>query len=446
MKKRFLLLLLVLLLAACQPLGTPLPSITPLPTPTELPSATPQPTATFLPTSQPTATATPQPTATPAISGPLAAAFNDCALLPALASCGGKLPLSGRLALSDSANKRLVVVDFKSGAAWQVPAAAAPAGLSFSPSGKLLASFPPGNSAQPYLIYDSSSGKEVQQITPQGSDAWTPQDSFEGAGFRTVWSAAGDLAWIDFNTALAHIRFAAQPDKEVTWPVGPGPSDQIPQAVTWVPGSDLLLFEQHYAANSMWVSGGALYTLNVKTGEVQDLKANMLLDFKFQWHPAEKGVMVFGDSSNSSMMGGQALAVLNVLTGQISHPIADPNVSISAPAWLQDGKTILFSAFMPGNTAQVGDPFALPAIYTINRDGSGAHTVTKPSQNERDSHLQFLPDGQHFLYFRSDTQKGTFTLRLAAVDSSLDEAVTGSLPPQQCAFVCFSDAVVVYQP
>jgi Tol biopolymer transport system component len=379
-----------------------------------------------------------------------AAAFTDCALLPALPSCSGKLPLTGRLALNDAAGKRLVVVDFKSGAAWQVPwqapALQGPSGLSFSPSGKLLANFPPGNSGQPYLIYDSASGKQVNQLTPQGIDAWTPQDSFQGAPFRTVYSATGDQAYIDFKTAIAHVRLATSPDKDVTWSVVNGPNDRIPQAVAWVPGNDLLLFEQHYASNSMWVNGGALFTLNIKTGEVKDLKAGMLLNFQFQWHPTEPGMLVFGDSSNSPVMGGQQLAVLNVLTGQLTHLIADPNVLITASGWLPDGKTILFAASMPADSASAGGPFALPAIYVINPDGSGLRRVTNPPQAVRDDQPQMLPDGQHFLYFHADTQKQTFTVRLAALDGSLDQAVTGSLPAPQCTVTCAWDAVVVYKP
>jgi hypothetical protein len=369
----------------------------------------------------------------------------------ALASCGGKLPLAGELALSDPAGKRLVGVDFKTGAAWQVPwhdPLAGPSGLSFSLSGKLLAALPPGNSGdQPYAIFDASSGGQVQQAIPQGVLEWTPQDSFAGVPFRTAWSAGGDQAWIDFDTALAHLRFAAQPDKDVTWPASPTPGDQIPQAVAWVPGSGVLLFEQHYAS-SMWITGGALSTLNVKTGETRDLKASIKLDFSFQWHPTEAGVLVFGDSSNSPIMGGQTLAVLNVLTGQLSHPIKSDTVSVSTPSWLPDGKTILFAAFTPGDTSQPGDTFAAPAIYLMERDGSNARPVTKPLQGTRDSHPQLLPDGKYFVYFRADTQKSTFSLRLAALDGSLDEPVTGALPlPSTAPGGDYAwDTALVYRP
>lgn len=441
MKKLSFLAFILLFLSACQPLGA-------LPTPTNSgqTSATLPPMATPLPTPLPTQvptlppTAAPTPTVPPTVAstpfvGPQAARFTDCALVMALASCGSKLPLAGELALSDPTGKRLVVADFKTGAAWQVPwqppALSAPSGLSFSPSGKLLAVLPPGNTGFPYVIYNAASGAQVQQATPQDIIGWTPKDSFTSTPFRTVWSAAGDQAWIDYNTALVHLRFAAQPDKDVTWPVSPAPSDQISQAVAWAPGSDLLLFEQHYAANSMWTTGGALSTLNVKTGEIRDMKASIKLDFSFQWHPTEKGVLVFGDSSSSTIMGGQTLAVLNLLTGQLSHPIKSENVSVSAPSWLPDGKTILFTAFMPGDASQPGDTFAAPAVYLIDRDGSNARPVTKPPQGGRDSQPQLLPDGKYFVYFRADIQKTTFTLRLAALDGSLDGPVTGplALPP-----------------
>jgi hypothetical protein len=455
MKKRSFLVFILLFLVACQPLGTApaptntlgLPTATPLPTPLPTQASTLPPTAAPIPTLPPAAAAT-----STTVTGPQAEKFSDCALLPALASCGGKLPLAGELVLSDPASKRLVVADFKTGTAWQVPwqapALSAPSGLSFSPSGKLLAVLPPRNTGFLYVIYNAASGAQVQQATPHGISSWTSQDSFTGALFRTVWSAGGDQAWIDFNTALVHLRFAAQPDKDVTWPASPAPSDQIPQAVAWAPGSDLLLFEQHFAANSMWINGGALSTLNVKTGEIRDLKANLKLDFSFQWHPTEKGVLVFGDSSSSPIMGGQTLAVLNLLTGQLSHPIKNENVSISSPSWLPDGKTILFAAFMPGDASQPGDSFAAPAIYLIDRDGSNARSVTKPPQGSRDSRPQFLTDGVNFVYYRADTQKMTFTLRLAALDGSLDGPVTGPLPlpPLAIGGDYTWDASLVYRP
>ena len=460
MKKLSFLAFILLFLSACQPLGaspTPTnsgqigatlpPMATPLLTPLPNQASTLPPTAAPTPTVPPTAASTSTP-----FAGPQAAKFTDCTLVMALASCGGKLPLAGELALSDPAGKRLVAADFKTGTAWQVPwqapALSAPSGLSFSPSGKLLAVLPPRNTGFPYVIYNAASGAQVQQASPHGISSWTSQDSFTGAPFRTVWSAGGDQAWIDFNTALVHLRFAAQPDKDVTWPASPAPSDQIPQAVAWAPGSDLLLFEQHFAANSMWTNGGALSTLNVKTGEIRDMKASIKLDFSFQWHPTEKGVLVFGDSSSSPIMGGQTLAVLNLLTGQLSHPIKSENVSVSTPSWLPDGKTILFAAFMPGDASQPGEPFAAPAIYLMDRDGSNARPVTKPPQGGRDSRPQLLPDGVNFVYFRADTQKMTFTLRLAALDGSLDGPVTGPLPLPSLAIGgdYTWDASLVYRP
>ncbi len=462
MKKLSLLILFAL--AACAPFGAPTATPSPLPTeqPTALPSATPPPTP--LPTAAlPTTTPTASPTQQTTPGGVQPQAFSDCALLPALPGlpgCGGSKAaqlLGGELILVDQGNHRLVGVDYNTVQAWQIPLAdlfptnpsGAPSGLSFSPSGKLVAVYPPGNSGALFTILDAASGREVTQVTPAGQADWTPQDTLDMHPQRTIWSAQGDVAWIDFNTAVAHVRFAADPGKEVTWPIAPGPSDKIPQAVAWVPGTDLLLFEQHFASNSMWVTGGELSTLDVKTGAVKDLKASLKLDFQLAWHPSQTGVMVFGDSCCHPIMGGQNLAILNVITGELTHPIQDQNVSIAYPSWLPDGQTLLFAASLPIDKIKTGDPFASSAIYELKRDGSGLRSLTKPGPSQYDARPQLLPDGEHFLYFRVDTitDPGTSVLHLAALDGSLDEPLTGALAAPQCMASpqCAWDSIAVYR-
>ncbi len=462
MKKLIPFILFAIFLAACAPFGAP--SATPSTAPTQQPTA--MPSATYLPTPlptdfPPTAAPTAEPTAQATPGGVQPQAFNDCALLPALPGlpgCRGNKAaqlLGGTLVVVDQANHRLVGVDYASAHAWQIPLAdlfttnpiGFPAGLSFSPSGKLLAVYPPGNSGASFVILNPASGQEISQVAPAGQAGWNPQDSLEMSPFRTVWSAGGDAAWLDFNTALAHLRFAAAPGKEVTWPVASAPSDQIPQAVSWVPGTDLLLFEQHYASNDMWVTGGELYTLNVKTGEVKDLKAHMKLDFQFQWNPTQAGLMVLAESSDNPTMGGQRLATLDVLTSELRYLIDDAMVIASSPSWLPDGKTIVFAVSLPAAAVQSNPIFEPQGIFEVNGDGSGLKALTKPDQGQHDDAPQLLPDGEAFLYFRIDqsTNPGSSTLRLAALDGSLDEAVTGPLAAPQCTMSCAWDAIAVYK-
>ncbi len=464
MKKLIPFILFAFLLAACTPSGAPAATASTAPTaqPTALPSATQPPTP--LPTvGIPTATPTAEPTAqaTPGRIQPQT--FSDCTLLPALPGlpgCSGNKAaqlLGGELVLVDAANHRLVGVDYNTVHAWQIPLAdlfptnptGVPSGLSFSPSGKLLAAYPPGNSGASFAILDAASGQEVSQVAPAGQAGWTPQDSLEMSPFRTVWSAQGDAAWIDINTAVAHLRLAANPGKEVTWPVAAAPSDQIPQAVAWVPGADLLLFEQHFASNDMWVTGGELYTLDTKTGEVKDLKAHMKLDFQFQWNPIQTGLMVLAESSSNPTMGGQRLATLDVLTGELKYLIDDAMVIASYPTWLPDGKAILFAVSLPAAAVQSNPIFEPQGIFEVSRDGSGLKAVTKPGQGRHDDAPQLLPDGKAFLYFRVDssTDPATSTLRLAALDGSLDEPVTGTLAAPQCmaGSQCAWNAVAVYR-
>ncbi|HEX7597135.1 MAG TPA: hypothetical protein VF518_02910, partial [Polyangia bacterium] len=369
---------------------------------------------------------------------------------PGLPACGSKLPLTGRLALVDSANQRLVVVDFKAGAAWQEPLPGTDVFLSFSPSGKLAAAIPATAAGIPSALYDVGSGKQVGSVTLQGLIGWTPKDTLAASTFRTAWSAAGDQAWIDYSTGLAHLRFAAQADKDVTWPVTTAPSDRIAQAVAWVPGTDLLLFEQHTAGNSMWITGGSLYTLNVKDGAVKDLKANMSLAFRFQWQPGVTGVMVYGDTSpnQGQVMGGQSLYVLDVVAGSRKAVALTSQVTVSSPAFTPDGQSILFGAVLPADQASANGPFTLPAIYLESPAKGEVHIVTQPPAGFSDTQPQLLPDGQSFLFYRIDDQQQTFSLRLGTLSGGVDQPVTGSLPlplrttPAEVDF----GGVVVYQP
>jgi len=471
MNKQFIpFLLLALLLAACQPVGTPAASLTPppaatavpLPTQAPVPQATPTQAATLLPsaTLAPTAAPTmPQPSATAgagqATAGAgqatpaagQAAAFKDCALLPALPACGGKLPLTGRLALIDSANQRLALVDFKGGAAWQEPLPGTDVALSFSPSGKQAAAVASTAAGVPSTVYDVGSGKQVQSVTLQGQAGWTPQGALVASPFRTVWSAAGDQAFIDYNTALAHLRFAAQPDKDVPWPVSVAPGDRIAQAVAWVPGTDLLLFEQHTAGSSMWITGGTLFTLNVKNGAIKDLKANMALTFRFQWQPSASGVLVYGDSAASPVMGGRSLFVLNVVSGSRKAVQLSDQVNVSAPAFTPDGQSILFGAALPAGMDLPDSPFHLPAVYLVNPTTGKVRALTQPPAGSSDTLPQLQPDGKNFLFYRVNDQEQTFSLRLGSLAGDLDAPVTGSLPlPARVGPDLSFDSVLVYQP
>ena len=76
-------------------------------------------------------------------------------------------------------------------------------------------------------------------------------------------------------------------------------------------------------------------------------------------------------------------------------------------------------------------------------------TKPDPAAQQHDDHPQLLAGGKYFLYFRVDTsaQPGSSTLRLAALDGSLDEPVTGPLAAPQCMAgpQCAWDSVAVYR-
>ncbi len=159
--------------------------------------------------------------------------------------------------------------------------------------------------------------------------------------------------------------------------------------------------------------------------------------------------MVLAESSNNPTMGGQRLAMLNVLTGELKYLIEDAMVVASYPSWLPDGKAILFAVSLPPAAVQSNPIFASQGVFLVNSDGSGLKALTKPAAGQHDDHPQLLPDGKYYLYFRVDSSAdpGTSTLRLADLGGGLDEPVTGPLAAPQCMArpQCNWDSIAIYR-
>jgi hypothetical protein len=451
MKKLMTLLLAAALaLAGCAPTGTTLPSSTPL-SPTPLP-ATPAATASALPAATatvspptPAAGATPQggavatSTLPPAAPGQpaLLAAPQSCTLLPGLPACrtaGSALPFAGKLALlaGTADAPALVVGDFNSGAAWwiqKLPAAVA--ALKWAPSAKDLAIFYAGGKADIFL----AEGKLSASADLAPSAVWSAQDQLLAEPYPVAVAANGDRAWINFNTNVAYIEPAASPGKQVSWPLESQSSGKLYTAVSWVPGTSLVLVLSYFPGNAAMLTGGTLNTLDAQTGKLVELKAMARLVPQYQWHPSEKGTLVLAESGTSPSMGGQRLAILNVLSGQKTYLVGDESVSVAWPSYTPDGKAVIFAATLPAALAGPGHPYGALAIYRVPVQTGVPERLTTPPAGFQDQAPRLLVDGVHFLYYRLSTAADSprqLSLRLGALDGSLDAELVAPIRAPQC--------------
>ncbi len=357
----------------------------------------------------------------------------DCAAFPGFPSCGASLPLSGKLALLDAASQTITVLDFNAKSIWKITAPPETQRLEWM-DGNFLVTYDSKNS--PKLAW-SNPVKPGSFHLPQLSPAGSP-----------VFSAAdGSTAWMEMKDTqfLFHVSLGKTAAEQV-WPAGE-PGDQIHQILGWVPGAPLLLAGYHFSSNSMWVNGDRLVTLDPASGTIKEMAANLRLGGPFQWHPSQTGLMVFGDSNQSPMMGAPRLAVLDVITGKVTHPIADETIISTYPSWTADGKAILHAASKVGSPAAASDPFAQPAVYFTAWPDGATRRLTTPPAGSRDDWPQLLPDGAHFLYLRVPDGGKPVELRLGSLDGSLDAVVGGglSLAPSQ-PFPPHWESLIAYAP
>ena len=446
----FVFILLALALGACSPAVTPtvLPSAvpsTPNPNPTSAPST---PAAVATSTSGATAVHTQKAPPTPTVlssatqAAPTPTPFAgviatqtapDCAVFPGFPSCGASLPLSGKLATFDAASQTITVLDFDARLAWKINAPPEAKRLEWLGGGNFLVTY--NNQGVPALAWTSpvtSKTLDLPKLSPAGTPVFTAAD--------------GSTAWIEMkdNQSFFHVRLGKTAAEKV-WPAGE-PGDQIHQILGWVPGTPLLLAGYTFSGNSMWMTGDRLYTLDPASGTIQEMAANLRLGGPFQWHPTQAGLIVFGDSNPSSMMAGPRLAVLDVVTGKVAHPIADESVVSSYPSWSADGKAILHAASKVGSPTAASDPFALPAVYLTQWPDGATRRLTTPPAGSRDDWPQLLPDGKHFLYLRVPDGGGPAELRLGSLDGSQDDfgwrrdkpGATGTVPPELGSIIAYA--------
>jgi len=422
------LYLLVFLIGACTPtpsIATPpvvqtaVPTAQPILQPTPVPLPTSTATATIKPTStlpQPSPTATTQPSAAatlPALN--TTPVVPNCARFPNFGPCGANLNLSGRLAIYDTQRQVIQILDFQNKIDLELKPPSGMHTLQWTDQGNTLVSLNSEN--QPTLAWTNPVLSKLPLLplrSPQGSAVFTGAD--------------GSTAWMEEKTGqyLIHVRNAGAA-AEQTWPAEAQGSDKLHILLGWVPGTNLLLGGYYYAANSMWITGSTLYTLDGRSGAIKELKASLRLGGRFQWHPTQPGLLLFGNSLSSPVMGAPRPTVLDVVTGKLTALAADENVSSSALSWARNGQTILLAARTVVHTPTAPSPFATAAIFQLDWPGGTPRALTKLAAAEQDDWPQPLPDGKRFLYIHILADGKTAELRLGALDGGLDTLVATGL-------------------
>ena len=421
---RSLLVMLMLLLAACQAPTPPTaqPQAQATPTLAPQPSATPQKAATELPiqpsTLTPTAGAKPLPSATPVL--PPAVSCGDFPAWPNCRAGAASLPLSGKLAWIDATSGVLTAADFSSGQAWSAPTSGVTR-LAWSPEKTQLLALDKDGAA----VYPAGGPPHTHaaEKSPQG---WLPGGLLLPAGWVSNPQGATAHLEVKDNQTTVKIRQPAPSSVETGWLLKSEPADQMFRLLAWLPDSDLLLGQAYFSGNAAMTLGGQLFTLDAKSGAVKPLGAYTPLGAAVAPHPTRPGLLAVVESSS----GGQRLAVVDAPGGKVTVITTDESVWASQPAWTPDGMGLLFAAWVLPLDGPTGAPFDLRAIYLTSPQGGPLVRLTRPPAGFMDDQPRPLADGKHFLYVRRSAAGGGAELRLGGLDGVYDELVArGVLAP-----------------
>ncbi len=424
---RSLLVMLMLLLAACQAPTPPTaqPQAQATPTLAPQPSATPQKAATELPilpsTLTPTAEAKPLPSATPVLPAAI-----SCVDFPGWSGCragAANLPLSGKLAWIDATSGVLTAADFSSGQAWSVPTSGVTR-LVWSPEKTQLLALDKDGAA----VYPAG-GRTASRAAEKTAQDWLPGGLLLPTGWVANPQGASAHLEVKDNQTTVKIRQPAPSSVESGWLLKSEPADQMFRLLAWLPNSDLLLGQAYFAGNAAMTQGGQLFTLDVKSGAVKPLAAYTPVGAAVAPHPTRPGLLAVVESSS----GGQRLAVVDAPGGKVTVITTDESVWVSHPAWTADGQGLLFAAWALPLDGPTGAPFDLRAIYLTSPQGGPLVRLTQPPAGYMDDQPRALAGGKYFLYLRRPIAGGSAELRLGGLDGLYDEPVARGVLLGACA-------------
>ena len=281
---------------------------------------------------------------------------------------------------------------------------------------------PPGVLPGPddWLVIQNSADKGLEALAvPSGERrALLPVKSL-GDGipsFTMKATTTGWLAWVPVRANLAEIGRSRQtlsairvvdPSKAHTWTISENIRKEYYTLLDAVPGASLVLLGAA-PASTAGMDGVALYTFDLESGALKDLRVKMLPNpDAYAWSPTRPGEMALAVGEGHFTGHNKRLALLDVQTAELKY-LTGPEMAAFEPDWSQDGKQLVYAA-LPDQGSTPGLPaIALKsrAIYLYNLDTGQSEIVTHPIAFI-DGWPRWLKDQKKILFTRYDGQKQT---------------------------------------
>ncbi len=257
-----------------------------------------------------------------------------------------------------------------------------------------------------FIAY-SPSLTETREILPAGT--------LGPSGRATlIWANDGTLAWSGNMDDIASsgewkqeltVQQADGQDKKAL-PLSKDIRESYLQLVSWIPGTRLILAGSGLLANSLWVDGVPLVTINADTGEIRQLDATMLLTpGAYAWKPGADGLMGLAEGASRFLQQNKRLSLLNTLSGEMTR-VTDEKLAAFEPAWSPGGKLLAFDA-SPAVSQPQGDGSSMEgalrgrAIYVASPETGKVTTCTQPD-TASDYAPRWAGDDEHLLYVRKN--------------------------------------------
>ncbi|MCL5997126.1 MAG: hypothetical protein M1546_13875 [Chloroflexi bacterium] len=211
------------------------------------------------------------------------------------------------------------------------------------------------------------------------------------------------------------------------------------QLIDWVPHSRLILAGRGLMANSLWVDGVPLVTINADSGEVRDLGVIMLLTREaYAWQPGQQPLLAMAEGAGRFLTSNKQLIVLDIATGS-SDRLTPKDQSVFEPVWSPDGKWLAYAANparpdWQDNGEDMERGLSGRAIYIVdaqNPDSGSRRPLTQPGAGI-DGWPSWSSDGTHLLYTRQTGNN--VEIHRVSVDGQQDEVLVDGLDDPPCFY------------
>ncbi|MGC1378156.1 MAG: hypothetical protein WA821_18140 [Anaerolineales bacterium] len=240
-----------------------------------------------------------------------------------------------------------------------------------------------------------------------------------GAGapsFRMEATTTGWLAWVPIQASLAQAGQTGQtlsaiqvanPSQVHTWTLSKNIEKAYYTVLDAVPGASLVLLGAA-PASTAGMDGVALYTFDLESGILKDLRVKMLPNpDAYAWSPTQPGKMALAVGDGHSTSHNKSLASLDVKTGEVKY-LTDPKMAAFEPNWSPDGEKLAYVALPDANVSPNITTTALSgrAIYVYDFGTGQSKAITSPGTSI-DGWPHWLKDQTKILFARYDGQQQT---------------------------------------